>query len=210
MEQALRELDKANIELGKSLWKIRSSLTVYSVIGLNASRIEKGKGFFGLVQGQQIDLIAIEFSKIFEGEKDFRLNSIPSIVRFIEEKEMVPINPEALSSYLGQEKSETWIRDLQEMLDSQYSKYKKEINRIREARNTHIAHSQFGAPKNDLPSVAVFQELLGLAFRFHDFINSAFVNTDSHPILTDTQVQTSLVNLLQEIGLADVTTAWPN
>jgi hypothetical protein len=209
MDQILRKLDEANIELSKSLWVIRSCITVYSIIGLNASKIPKGKGFFGFIQHQQIDLIAVAFSRVFEQEKRFRLNSIPSIFRFIEENKINPINPQAVSDYLAQwriEKGDSWVADVQTLLDNQYQKYKQEILRIKEARDTQIAHSQAGVPRRDLPSVAVFEALLDLAFGFHDFINSAFVNTSSHPILTDAQVQTSLVNLLREIGISDVTT----
>ena len=208
MEKILKELDEANIELGKSLWVIRSSITVYSVIGLNASKVQEGQGFFGFVQGQQIDLIAVAFSKVFEQEKEYRLNSIPSIFRFIEGNKIHPMNPHTVSNYLAQwkmEKGESWILDLQALLMNQYQKHKQEILRIKEARDTQIAHSQAGVPKKDLPSIAVFEELLGLACGFHDFVNSAFLSTHSHPILTDTQVQTSLVNLLREIGLSDVT-----
>jgi hypothetical protein len=209
MDKMLKELDEANIELGKSLWVIRSSITVYSVIGLNASKIQKGKGVFGFVQGQQIDLIAVGFSKVFEQEKQYRLNSIPSIFRFIQEKKIDPTNASAVSDYLAHwkiEKGESWMSDLQVFLENQYQKHKQEILRIKEARDTQIAHSQAGVPKKDLPSVAIFEELLNLACGFHDFVNSAFVNTSSHPISTDTQVQTSLVNLLREIGISDVTT----
>ncbi len=213
MEKSLKELDEANIELSKSLLKIHDSLAVYSIIRLNASRIKKGRTYFVFVQQQQVELIAIGFTKVFEQEKAYRLNSIPSILRFIEQNDIVPTEPHAVSNYLGQwknEKGEPWIHDLQRMLDSQYSKYKSEISRIKEARNTHIAHSEAGSPRKDLPSVAVFQDLLGLAFGFHDFINSAFINTHSHPILTDTRVQTSLVNVLRAIGVSDVATAWPD
>lgn len=213
MEKSLRELDEANIELSKSILNLHNSVTVYSIIGLNAKRIKKGRTFLGFVQQQQVEFIAIGFSKIFEREKTYRLNSIPSILRFIEHNGIVPTDPHAVSEYLGNsrnEKGESWFRDLKRMCDNQYSKYKGEIRRIKEARNTRNAHSQVGAPRKDLPSVAVFQELLALAFGFHDFINSAFINTHSHPILTDTLTQTSLVNVLCAIGVSNVTTAWPD
>lgn len=209
MDKIRKELDEANIELSKSLWVIRSCITVYSIIGLNASKISKGKGFFAFVQKQQIDLIAVGFSRVFEQEKGFRLNSIPSIFQFIQDNKIDPTNLQAVSDYLTQwqiEKGESWIVDLQTLLDNQYQKHKQEILRIKEARDTQIAHSQAGVPKKDLPSVSVFEELLNSACGFHDFVNSAFVNTSSHPISTDTQVQTSLVNLLCEIGISDVIT----
>ena len=209
MDKILKELDEANIELSKSLWVIRSCITVYSIIGLNASKLQKGEGFFGFVQKQQIDLIAVGFSRVFEQEKGFRLNSIPSIFRFIEENKINPTNLQAVSDYLAQwqiEKGESWIVDMQTLLKNQYQKHKQEILRIKEARDTQIAHSQAGVPKKDLPSVAVFEELLDLACGFHDFVNAAFVSTHSHPISADTQVQTSLANLLHEVGVSDVIT----
>src|SRR5438093_3151724 len=139
MNKILKELDEGNIELSKSLWVIRSCITVFSVIEPNASKIEKAKGFFGFVQKQQVDLIAIGFSRIFEQEKGFRLNSIPSMFRFIEENKIGPTNPRAVSDYLAQwqiKKGKSWIIDLQTLLKTQYEKHKQEILRIREARNT--------------------------------------------------------------------------
>lgn len=213
MGDPLRELDAANIERSKSIMNIHSSVVVYSLIGLNASRIKKGRTFFGLVQQQQVELIAIGFSKIFEQEKGYRLNSIPSILRFIERNAIAPSDPHAVSEYLGTRKSgkgKHWLDDLKRMSADEHAKYKRELHRLREARNTHVAHSQAGSPRKDLPSVAVFQELLLLAFGFHDFINSAFINTHSHPILTDNRIQASLSNVLAAAGVPDVTTAWPD
>jgi len=213
MRDPNRELDAANIELSKSIMNIHSAVVVYSLIGLNASRIKKGRTFFGLVQHQQVEFIAIGFSKIFEQEKSYRLNSIPSILRFIEENAIAPTDPHAVAEYLGPWKSgkgEQWLDDLKRKSTDRFAKHNGDLRRLREARNTQLAHSQAGSPRKDLPSVAVFQELLALAFGFHDFINSAFINTHSHPILTDTRIQVSLANVLGAVGVADVTTAWPD
>jgi len=213
IEQLLKDLDESNIELSKTLFAIRSALTVYGVVGLNASKIEVGNRFFGFVQGQQVDLIAVGFSKIFEKERKYRLNSIQSILQFVEKNNINPTNSRAVSDYLARwnvEKRKSWALDLRVLLDNQYKKHKKNILRIKEVRDTQIAHSQAGTPKKDLPSIAVFEELLKIACEFHDFVNSAFLNTSSRPILTDTQVQISLVKLFREIGLSDVITTFPD
>jgi hypothetical protein len=208
-----RALDVANIELSKSIMNIHNAVVVYSLIGLNAGRIKKGRTFFGLVQQQQVELIAIGLSKIFEQEKGYRLNSIPSILRFIEKNAIFPTDPDVVEQYLGPWKTgngDHWIDDLKRMSADHYARHQTDLRRLQEARNTVFAHAQAGSPRKDLPSVATFQELLALAFGFHDFINSAFINTHSHPILTDTRIQVSLRNVLAAVGVADVTIRWPD
>ena len=62
-------LDEANVRLGKELWLIHSSLSVYRVIGLNAEAIPRAKGFFGFIQNQSLSAVALGLAKVFERER---------------------------------------------------------------------------------------------------------------------------------------------
>jgi hypothetical protein len=74
---------------------------------------------------------------------------------------------------------------------------------IDRVRNTRLAHIQQMAPEAALPSIAAFEELLAFAFGFHSFVNEAFLNVHSHPTLTDTQVEGSLLQVLKMVGVTD-------
>ena len=69
MTEAKQRLDATNIQLGKELWLIHSSLAIYRVIGLNAKGIPRGDSFFGFVQNQSLSAVALGLGKVFEREQ---------------------------------------------------------------------------------------------------------------------------------------------
>ncbi|MEK7371564.1 MAG: hypothetical protein AAB265_08920 [candidate division NC10 bacterium] len=69
MPEDKHRLDETNIQLGKELWLIHSSLAVYRVIGLNAGAIPRAGGFFGFVQNQSLSAVALGLGKVFEREQ---------------------------------------------------------------------------------------------------------------------------------------------
>src|SRR3989304_1784074 len=69
MPENKHRLDETNIQLGKELWLIHSSLAVYRVIGLNAGQFASGGAFFGFVQNQALSAAALGLGKVFEREQ---------------------------------------------------------------------------------------------------------------------------------------------
>jgi hypothetical protein len=204
-ESPRSRLDRANIDLAKELMAVKSSLTIYSIIGLNASKIDSSKAFFGHLQRLALQDIALGLGKVFERERRFHLSSLRGVLRLAQD---VPIeNLSASSTYVrayGVASTESWATDVEEVFLAQRPLIKTYMARLTHARHTRIAHLQQDAPIRDLPSIAAFEHLLTFAVRFQSFINEAFLNTHSHPILQDGTMRASLTHLLQRTGIADV------
>src|SRR5439155_25101432 len=103
----------------------------------------------------------------------------------------------------GVSPSADWVRDGDQVFSGQRPRIADHMRAIDRVRNTRLAHIQQMAPEGNLPIIAAFEELLSFAFRFHAFINEAFLSVHPHPTLTDRQVETSLLRVLEMIGVTD-------
>ena len=204
MTEVKQRLDATNIQLGKELWLIHSSLAIYRVIGLNAKAMPAGDSFFGFVQNQSLSAVALGLGKVFEREQrdGYELCSVGGVFRLAK---AVPIqNRSAAAEFVrryGVNPSADWISDVDEVFSSQRPRIAAHMQAIDSVKNTLLAHIQQKAPESNLPSIAAFEELLSFAFGVHSFINEAFLNVHSHPTLTDRQVETGLLRTLKAIGV---------
>jgi len=202
--ESLHRLDEANVQLGKELWMIQSSLAAYRVIGLNAKAIQTAGGFLGFVQNQSLSAVVLGLGKVFEREVDYELCSVGGVHRLAK---AVQIQNSAVArafvNRYGIASSTDWIQDVDQLFAQQRPRIQSHMNVINRVRNTRLAHIQQDAPEGNLPSIAAFEELLAFAFDFHSFVNEAFLNVHPHPILADKQVESSLVRLLKIVGVAN-------
>ena len=217
-ENATHDLEVRNRALGYLLLNVRLSVTVYRVIGLNWSHISTGNKFFGFVQNQQVESIALGFSKVFERESNrYHLNSILSMLQLIREKEIVPRRIDAIQDYFTKWKigeTSCWGCGLEKCLKKQFDEYKHHIAKIRKLRNRLIAHSQAGVHDRVLGDLEVFDGLSNVAFGFYELVGKAFLNdnafsVESWSVRKNPEVQNHLVNILRELGLKDVATDFP-
>jgi hypothetical protein len=204
--EAKQRLDATNVQLGKELWLIHSSLAVYRVIGLNARAIPRGDGFFGFVQNQSLSAVAQGLGKVFEREQPdgHELCSVAGVLQLAKAVEIqdTSVAAEFVTRY-GVTPSADWVRDVDQVFSGQRPRIAAHVRAINRVRNTRLAHIQQMAPEGNLPSIAAFEELLSFAFRFHAFINEAFLSVHPHPTLTDRQVETSLLRVLEMIDVTD-------
>jgi len=206
MIEAKRRLDATNVQLGKELWLIHSSLAIYRVIGLNAQAIPRGDGFFGFVQNQSLSTVALGLGKVFEREQPdgYELGSVGGVFRLAKVVDVQDRSAAAgFVAHYGVTPSADWVRDVDQVFFTQRSRIATHMGAIDRVRNTRLAHIQQLAPEGNLPSIAAFEELLSFAFGFHSFINDAFLSVHSHPTLTDRQVETGLLGVLKMIGVTD-------
>ncbi|MGH8646545.1 MAG: hypothetical protein ACREX4_19625 [Gammaproteobacteria bacterium] len=208
-----RRLDEANIQLGKELWAIQSSLAIYRVIGLNAESIKSGSGkaFFGFVQNQSLGAVALGLGKVFEKEAAYELCSLSGVYRLAKQVQIQDIA--AARTFVGKygvRASEDWIKDVDQVFSAQRPRIRRHMQIIDRVRNTRLAHIEQDAPVSTLPSIAAFEELLAFAFEFHSFVNEAFLSVHSHPILDDRQIESSLLSLLKKTGVSDPVSQFKN
>jgi hypothetical protein len=208
-------LYEANKRLVQELMRVKSALDIYGLIGLNASRIEVGKKFFGHVQDQSLRVVALGFDKVFEreSEDDGKIkNELCSISGIFRESKMVPIQqPEAwkiLVKKYGVEPSSDWKADVQAVLAKQRPIVAAAMQKIAAVRNTHIAHLAQSPTQSNLPSIAEFEGLLNFVFDFHSFVTKGFLGSNAHDVLNDTQVKGSLTRVLEKTGVTSVVSAF--
>jgi len=204
-------LDRANVELAKELFAIKSSLDIYGLVGLNADRIQSGKTFFGHIQHLSLLHVALGLAKVFERPKEHQLCSISGIYCLATQIPIQDVSAlRSFASAYGVEPTGDWVRDVSAVLTTQRPMLRKHLRKVYRARNTRIAHLQQDAPRRDLPSIAAFEELLAFAVAFHAFINEGFLAASPHPILRDRQVANSFTRLLGATGLENVVRDFPD
>src|SRR5438445_1906338 len=120
MPEGSHRLDETNVQLGKELWLIHSSLAVYRVIGLNAGAIPRAKGFLGFVQNQSLSAVALGLGKVFEREVGYELCSVGGVYRLAK---AVPIQNSAVArafvNRYGIASSADWIQDVAQLFAHQ-------------------------------------------------------------------------------------------
>jgi hypothetical protein len=166
-------LDKANIQLGKELLSIKSSLAIYTVIGLNAKIIKCGKNFFGFIQNQSLGAAALGLAKVFEREETdnettvHELCSIRGVYRLAKGVKIHDLAAvRAFAQKYGISVSDDWSRDVEEVLTAQRPRIKSSMKMIDRIRNTRLAHVQQNAPVGNLPSIALSSTCLVLPSTF--------------------------------------------
>ncbi len=206
MLESKRRLDETNIQLGKELWLIHSSLAIYRVIGLNAGALPRAGGFFGFVQNQSLSAVALGLGKVFEREQPggHELCSVGGVYRLVKAAQ-IQDNAAAVEFVrrYGVTPSSDWVRDVDEVFSRQRPRILDHMRVIDRVRNTRLAHIQQMAPDGTLPSISAFEELLAFAFDFHSFVNEAFLSVHPHPTLNDKQVESSLLHVLRMTGVSD-------
>ena len=206
MPESKRRLDQTNVQLGKEVWLIHSSLAVYRVIGVNASVIPPPGGFFAFVQNQSLSAVALGLAKIFEREQPdgYELCSVGGVYRLAKAVQIQDnAAAEAFVRRYGVTPSADWVRDVDEVFSQQRPQILRHMRVIDRVRNARLAHIQQMAPEGTLPSIAAFEELLAFAFDFHSFVNEAFLSVHPHSTLDDKQVEGSLLHVLKMVGVTD-------
>ncbi|MDP8215823.1 MAG: hypothetical protein P9L98_00670 [Candidatus Kaelpia imicola] len=207
----MKTLDEKNIELSKMLFSLKHSIDLEKLFGLNADIINKvgvGKKFFVHIRMILKESFVMSIYKIFEKEKTYSLNSIPAILELIKSKELNCKYPdyvdEFISKYENGKKGTNYIEALEAIYESFYSKHQASFERYDYARDKVVAHSEYKAQRDLLPSHAVMKEVLLFGVDFNRMISEAFLGVGPHPIASDMQVSSSLCRLLEELGYKNI------
>jgi hypothetical protein len=214
MDNIMEVLDQRNIELGRALYSLKQTIDIDKLIGLNADNLNKqgiGKKFFGHIQMISIESIAINICKIFEKEKKYPLNSIPGILSYIKLNNINPKWPTSIDEFMSkygtsERGKDSYIEALENICNEFYKKHNISLGRYDYARDKVIAHTEYQAQKNPLPSHAIMEEILVFGADFYSMINKAFIGVGPHQIDSDKQISSSLNRLFEKIGLNNIKT----
>ena len=207
----METLDKKTIELAKILFSLKHTIDAEKLLGLNANSINSikiGKKFFVHSQRILIESVVINICKIFEKEKNYSLNSIPAILKFIKTNDLKPKFPnfidEFIEKYGTKDEAIPQIEIIEAICNEFYSKHQVSFSRYDYTRDKVIAHLEHEAKRTSLPSHTVMKELLLFGVEFYYMINKAFLNIGPHPIESDNQVFTSLYRILEKLGYKNI------
>ncbi|MBA7685341.1 hypothetical protein ES703_93764 [subsurface metagenome] len=217
----VKNLDNKITELGKELlYRMKCFLDIYKIISLNAIEINaigREKIFFGQLQRMSLESYVLDICKVFEKEKNYELNSLPSILKTA--KDCKPQDEQPLRDFVNEYRdllsqreeccSNSLIAELEQIYTKFYQKYFEQDDRIEKVRNKIIAHSEDIA--NDvrsrgLPSYDFLEKLLFFALDMHSAISKAYLQVFPHPIKNDRKVFSSTCTVLEKLGVSNVKT----
>jgi hypothetical protein len=225
MTPELNKLDEKLIELSKILLRIKSTLDLHKIIGLNVTEINKigrVKTFFSNVQRMSLDSYILGICNVFEKEKKrHEINSLPSILKTA--KCCKPKNEQPLIDFinkykdlLGQRKEDCGnpsIVDIEKIYKEFEQKYLKKDDRLEKVRDKIIAHSEYmkdvTRPKN-VQSYDLLEKILLFSIDMQSAINRAYLGGVSHPIINDKRVLSSTHAVLEKFGISNVKTKFDN
>ena len=211
-------LDRKNIGLAKLIYRLRQDLDVFRIIGLNAAAAKRlggqqvSGGFFGYVQGAALESAALTARKIYDWEdpkKPHMLNSISGVMARIDKHRFSPEQAKAVERFCV-----TFGNTVVEKHPAAYlrktstafrKKHMVSLERLRQFRNQHVAHSEFmifrkGAkPDKTLPSLEEFEALFNFAVEFYKMVSDGLLNVG--PSGFPPYAGTGLVRTLKNLGL---------
>lgn len=205
-------IDNKNIGLLKNLFWLRQELDVYCLVALNADSINEkgvGKSFFGFLRRSCIDLTVINICKIYEYEKNYELNSIEGVLKYVIREQPSTLDSSSVCDFIckyGNRPTEDEFLSLPSTVAEFRKEYQSELERFKTYRDKGIAHSEFGFNPDDLPSYDVMERLFDFGADFYKLVSAAFVSVVPCELNSNRKVKTGLVKILSEHGLTDIRT----
>ncbi len=209
------KLDSKNIELTKILFDLKQALDLHTLIGLNTDKINKkaGKVFFAYVQRIAMKSYVIDICKIYEEKKKNKLNSLPSIIDFIQGSKVKPLYPELAIQFIknnGEKivKNDYFGGPFNAILLKFRKDNKAEFKKLKTVRDSKIAHSEDSQRKNikNLPSYDSMEKLLHFAVDFYSLIHETYIGGYPVPHKRDKRVFASLHTILKQLGYINIKT----
>lgn len=205
------DLDHKNVALSKLIFRLRQSLDVYRIIGLNAQAAARESGqnvsqaFFGYVQVVAFDSVVLGISKIFEWQnpKGHKLNSISGVVALLERHPHTALEKKAVERF-GQRFGNTAecvdpTSFLRETIKAFKEGHKSALEIIEQHRHSHVAHSEFDYKIESLPSLDQFEIFFEFALEFYRMISESFVEVG--PALFHLAAGDGLIRTFKQLGI---------
>lgn len=169
-----------------------------------------GVNYFVHIQRLAVESIAMNICKLFETEKDFRLNSIHGILQYIEEEEIPCQNIGPIKNFVLMHGNDTdednVIGSVSLVCTKFHERHKEDLKKFREFRSKRVAHAENITVEMNthLPSHSIAKKFLTFGIGFYSSIQESYIGSFPIQHKSDKKVATSTVNLLKSIGLSDI------
>ena len=201
------KVDPKNVGLVKLVYRLRQSIDLYRIIGMNVEAIKQSAGgptFWAHVQVLALESVALSVCKIYEHEKHNELNSIPGIIDHLstvcpaEQKISVDRFLERFGGALG---STDLLEQLRTVFKKFCSDHSVSLQKFRVYRDKVGAHSEHGAALDSLPSVDEFEQMFEFADSFYRLVSGGLLNIG--PALVGAHVAVDVVAVLKRLGIVN-------
>jgi len=210
-------VDNANIELIRTLFRLREALDVYELISANSQEIKRlgrGKTFFAYVQHAALDSIVLQICKIYEREKIKKnsdpvhaLNSIDGILRHIRTQPFEPKYRDLIDAFIIKYSGVT-DQDYRLSCDFIVKQFRNansiSLEKIRRDRDKFVVHSEQAAVRQDIPSFEVMYKLFSFAYDFYRAISDGLLGFGPVQLDANRKTKVALMHILKEHGLQDI------
>ena len=211
MDDITNKLDDKCIALRNLLFEAKGALDSYKYLTLNASEIDRNyQAFFWLIQRWAVRIYTINICMICELEKDYPLNSIPGIIKFICENNMTLKGNSAINDFISRNTTlvgtacKGEIEKVESIVGNYFKNNQSAFYEFRNARHKVFSHSESEFKLTSLPSYDTMERVLFFCIEVHRVIMSAYLNVVAHLIVNDNRFISSAVKLLEGIGVKDV------
>lgn len=141
--------------------------------------------------------------------KGYELNSISGVFRNLVKDSAVVLDSSKLKDFIqtydGTFDNKNIMSSLDGTIKKFRKKYKNELDRFKTFRDKYAAHGEYGFNVNNLPSYDAMDKLLLFGNDFCELVYRQFVGVGVVN-MTGRDVKSSLMGLLEELGLKDITT----
>lgn len=207
-------IDRKNIELSLILFSLRHDLDIHCLIGINASKLNEnssGRFFFGHVAMRILESIVLAICKIYEDEQRYELNSIQGVLNSLSHRApSLKADEKDLRGFILQYGGPSEPTDLLEALQVTFNrfktKYSSELERFKKARDKIVAHSEFGAVRDSLPSFDTMEKLFFFGADFYTLVSDSFVGSGPVNLRNRREIKRDCEKILRLIGIEDIKT----
>jgi len=208
------KLDKKSKDLVLTLYNLKQSLDIYRLIAVNAHQINiagAGKSFFAYARKLALDSCVVNICKLIEKEnKNYELNSIPSVIGFLKKNKLQPKNSKLIKIFIENNKQQYILGEETKAFEFIFQNFRDnnatEFKKLKDFRDKKIAHLE-NLPEGKetyISSYAVMDRILKFGIDFYSMVQEAYIGT--FPVQFDhyTKVLIGLRHLLEIKGIKDI------
>jgi len=217
MNRIGEKIDFKNIGLVKILFNLRQDLDIYTLVALNADKLNRrgqGRSFWGRIQDLSICSIVLAITKIYEEEKRYELNSVPGLMRMLEVENFVPLENRRSNEFFKEYGRFAPSSDpspnvyLRKVVNEFIASKDRDLVLLKDSRDKTITHGEFGASSHALPSFDTIEGLYRFAKDVYSVVCDDYVGVGPADLDSSRTLIVGLESILEELCGERIDTEW--